>query len=71
MNKKVLLTGADGFIGSHLLEELVQQGYSVKAFATIILLILGVGLIRYQKVLSTKSKYSQVILETLMVLRQL
>ncbi|MBN8589324.1 MAG: GDP-mannose 4,6-dehydratase [Rhodothermia bacterium] len=31
-NKKILLTGADGFIGSHLLEELVFQGYSVKAF---------------------------------------
>lgn len=31
-NKKILLTGADGFIGSHLLEELVAQGYNVKAF---------------------------------------
>lgn len=30
--KKVLVTGADGFIGSHLTEELVRQGYSVKAF---------------------------------------
>lgn len=30
--KKVLLTGADGFIGSHLTEELVRQGYKVKAF---------------------------------------
>lgn len=29
---KVLLTGADGFIGSHVLEELVVQGYSIKAF---------------------------------------
>ncbi len=29
---KVLVTGADGFIGSHLVEELVQNGYSVKAF---------------------------------------
>lgn len=30
--KKVLVTGADGFIGSHLTEELVKIGYSVKAF---------------------------------------
>lgn len=30
--KKVLVTGADGFIGSHLTEELVKKGYSVKAF---------------------------------------
>lgn len=29
---KVLITGADGFIGSHLTEELIQQGYNVKAF---------------------------------------
>ena len=30
---KVLVTGADGFIGSHLTEELVKKGYSVKAFS--------------------------------------
>lgn len=30
--KQVLVTGADGFIGSHLTEELVRQGYDVKAF---------------------------------------
>ncbi len=30
--KKVLVTGSDGFIGSHLTEELVKQGYRVKAF---------------------------------------
>ncbi|WP_319002297.1 NAD-dependent 4,6-dehydratase LegB [Dechloromonas denitrificans] len=28
---KVLVTGADGFIGSHLVEELVKAGYSVRA----------------------------------------
>lgn len=32
MGKKVLVTGADGFIGSHLTEELVKSGYEVKAF---------------------------------------
>lgn len=32
MGKKVLVTGADGFIGSHLTEELVKNGYEVKAF---------------------------------------
>lgn len=30
--KKILVTGADGFIGSHLVERLVQLGYTVKAF---------------------------------------
>ena len=31
--KKVLVTGADGFIGSHLVETLLEEGYDVKAFA--------------------------------------
>lgn len=31
-NKKILVTGADGFIGSHLTEELVRQGNDVRAF---------------------------------------
>jgi dTDP-glucose 4,6-dehydratase len=30
-NKKVLVTGADGFIGSHLTEELVKKGCDVRA----------------------------------------
>lgn len=30
--KKLLVTGADGFIGSHLTEQLVREGYDVKAF---------------------------------------
>ncbi|MEA5421201.1 NAD-dependent 4,6-dehydratase LegB [Spirulina sp. CCNP1310] len=29
---KILVTGADGFIGSHVTEEFVRQGYFVKAF---------------------------------------
>ena len=29
---KILVTGADGFIGSHLVEHLMERGYSVKAF---------------------------------------
>lgn len=31
-NKKVLITGADGFIGSHLTESLVRDGFEVRAF---------------------------------------
>ena len=31
-NGKILVTGADGFIGSHLTEALVHAGYDVKAF---------------------------------------
>ncbi len=30
--KKVLVTGADGFIGSHLVESLLLEGFDVKAF---------------------------------------
>ena len=31
-NKKILVTGADGFIGSHLVERLLQEQCSIKAF---------------------------------------
>jgi NAD dependent epimerase/dehydratase len=31
-DKKILVTGADGFIGSHLVEELVAKGAKVRAF---------------------------------------
>jgi nucleoside-diphosphate-sugar epimerase len=30
--RKYLVTGAAGFIGSHLVEDLVRKGHSVKAF---------------------------------------
>ncbi len=32
LNKKILITGADGFIGSHLTEKLIKKGCKVKAF---------------------------------------
>lgn len=32
LNKKILITGADGFIGSHLVEHLVRAGHQVRAF---------------------------------------
>ncbi len=31
-NKKALITGADGFIGSHLTEALIEAGYNVRVF---------------------------------------
>ncbi len=31
-NKRILVTGADGFIGSHLVEMLLEEGCQVKAF---------------------------------------
>ena len=33
MENNVLVTGADGFIGSHLTEMLVRKGYRVRALA--------------------------------------
>lgn len=30
--KRILVTGADGFIGSHLVERLVADGHRVRAF---------------------------------------
>ena len=30
-NKKILVTGADGFIGSHLVNKLISLGHDVRA----------------------------------------
>ena len=32
MKKKILITGADGFIGSHVVELFIRRGYQVRAF---------------------------------------
>ena len=32
IKKKILITGATGFIGSHLTEMLVEKGYNIIAF---------------------------------------
>ena len=40
---KVLVTGSDGFIGSHLVEKLIDEGYEVRALHTTIHLIHGDG----------------------------
>lgn len=32
MQKKILVTGSEGFIGSHLVEKLINSGYEVRAF---------------------------------------
>ena len=31
-SKKILITGACGFIGSHLVEYLIEKGYNITAF---------------------------------------
>jgi dTDP-L-rhamnose 4-epimerase len=36
MNKNILITGGAGFIGSHLCDELIQQGYNVKVLDSLI-----------------------------------
>jgi len=33
LNKNILVTGADGFIGSHLTEQLLEKGYKIKALS--------------------------------------
>lgn len=36
---KILITGADGFIGSHQTEALVRQGYNVRSFIQYVIFI--------------------------------
>ena len=38
-NKKVLITGADGFIGSHLVEKLLDEGCDIRAMVMYLSLI--------------------------------
>lgn len=48
--KNILVTGVDGFIGSHLTEELVKQGNKVKLLYITIHLTLGDGSTHFLKI---------------------
>ena len=59
MSKKILITGADGFIGSHLTELLLENKFEVKAFFVFIIpMVVGVGLILFQIKSRIISKFS-------------
>ena len=55
--KKVLVTGADGFIGSHLTESLLEKGYDVKAFVYYNSFNTGAGWIRCRRKNLTRLKF--------------
>ena len=63
MSKKVLVTGAAGFIGSHLAERLVRDGHSVKALVRYNSADAGDGSIRYRKRLPLRLSFSTAISE--------
>jgi nucleoside-diphosphate-sugar epimerase len=63
--KRVLVTGADGFIGSHLVEMLVEKMQKLRHFRIIIPLIIGVGLRRLT--VKTRLKYYQGISAILII----
>ena len=44
MNKKILITGATGFIGSHLTEYLVEKGCDIITFGRYNSKLFGFGL---------------------------
>ena len=57
---KILVTGADGFIGSHLVEALVRAGYETRLSFSIIPLIHGVGLTSAKMISGKFLKFLQV-----------
>ena len=56
--KKVLVTGADGFIGSHLTEALVRRGHDVRAFVSTTPSTHGVGSITARREVAGKFECS-------------
>ena len=52
LSQKVLITGADGFIGSHLTESLVEAGYDVWAITTVCPISMRLWDVRKWKALS-------------------
>ena len=57
-HKKILVTGADGFIGSHLVEKLVRSGHDVRALYYKIHLIPGDGWILLPEIYRIAWRYS-------------